>query len=52
MDMITAQEVTEHIKNKIAYHKELLKKCEESEEYEKCAYHRDEILRLQEMITT
>lgn len=50
--MVSTQEVDEHIKEKICYHKDVLKKYEESEEYEKCAYHRDEILRLQQMITT
>lgn len=48
--MKVASEVDEHIQNKIQYHDKLRLECEEVENYEQCARHRDEIIRLKEMI--
>jgi len=40
----------EHIEDKIKYHEELRLRYEASEDYEICAMHRDEIIRLKKML--
>jgi len=48
--METAVDITEHIQSKITYHDKLRKQMEAVEDYERCAYHRDEVARLKKML--
>jgi len=43
-------DINKHIIKKISYHEQLRDEMEQIEEYEKCAYHRDEVTRLQNML--
>ena len=45
-----ADQLCVHILDKIDYHEKLRLKYEASEEYEQCAIHRDEVLRLRLML--
>jgi protein-arginine kinase activator protein McsA len=45
------ENINRHILEKIAYHKELKAVMQAEEEYLKCAYHRDEIKRLTNMLS-
>ena len=45
-----AIDLNTHILDKINYHENLRLSCEASEEYEQCAIHRDEVLRLKKML--
>jgi protein-arginine kinase activator protein McsA len=49
--MTVTQEVSLHIEAKMDYHEKLRQQMEAVEDYERCAYHRDEIKRLQNMIS-
>lgn len=40
------QQLKQHIKDKISYHEKLRLKFEADEQYEECAKHRDEVIRL------
>jgi hypothetical protein len=43
-------DISVHINEKITYHNKLRLKMEIVEDYERCAYHRDEIIRLKNML--
>lgn len=49
MTTVTKQ-LEEHIQGKITYHQKLRLQCEAEENYEQCAVHRDEIIRLKKML--
>lgn len=48
----TADQLREHIIEKMSYHQKLLLKYEAEEKYEECIYHRDEIARLRNMLSS
>jgi protein-arginine kinase activator protein McsA len=48
--MTVSEELSNHIMNKIMYHKKLLEQNIATEEYLECAKHRDEINRLTAML--
>jgi hypothetical protein len=50
MQATATSQIVQHINGKILYHQKLLAQLEASEEYEKCVYHRDEIIRLKKML--
>jgi protein-arginine kinase activator protein McsA len=43
-------DISKHINDKITYHEKLRQQLEAVEDYERCAYHRDEIVRLKNML--
>jgi protein-arginine kinase activator protein McsA len=43
-------DISKHINDKITYHDKLRQQMEAVEDYERCAYHRDEIARLKRML--
>jgi len=46
----TKENISKHIEDKIKYHQKFRLQLEASEQYEKCVYHRDEIVRLSKML--
>jgi hypothetical protein len=48
--MTETEEIIEHVLIKIDYHEKLRLMHEAAEEFEKCTFHRDEIVRLNNML--
>ena len=48
--MEATTQIDQHISDKITYHQKLMKQLEAVEDYERCAYHRDEVIRLKNML--
>jgi hypothetical protein len=48
--MTETEDITEHILTKIDYHEKLRVMYEAAQEFERCAFHRDEVTRLNNML--
>jgi len=51
MEATATSGIQGHILGKIQYHEKLRLLMEAEEQYDKCAYHRDEIIRLKKMLS-